>query len=151
MMKILELLNPDEFAETIGIMAYVFNHDECTFTELVREFKTESKPLKSKIKQIQKLGLIKIEKNKEKDDIKIYATKELGFFIKKLFEQFISEEDYDQTVVLSSNDKNESKQIKNDKYDNMKIKFTPKFEELFDTINFYIRSTAETLKKKSLL
>ncbi len=150
-MKTRELLNAVEFAGTIGIMAYVFNHDECTFTELVCEFKTESKHLKSKIKQIKKLGLIIIEKNNEKGDIKIYATKQLGFFIKKLFEQLISEEDYDQTVGLSSNDKKKSKKIKNDKSDNMIIRITPKFYEFFDTINFYIRSTAETLKKKGLL
>ncbi len=150
-MKIPELLEPDEFAEMIGIMAYVFNHDKCTFTELVNEFKTESKHLKGKIKQIKKLGLIKIEKNKEKDYIKIYATKDMGFFIKKLFEQSISEEDYYQTGVLSSNDKNKSKKIKKDKYDNMIFRITPKFEELFDKVNFYISSTVETLKKKGLL
>ena len=38
-MKTRELLNAVEFPETIGIMAYIFNHDECTFTELVCEFK----------------------------------------------------------------------------------------------------------------
>ncbi len=148
-MKIPELLKPNEFVETTGIIAFIFNHDECTLTELVREFKTERKHLISKIKPIKKLGLIKIEKWGEKDDFKIYATKDLGFFIKDIFERFTSEEDYDQPIVLNSNDK--SKKIKRDKYGNMIFSATPKLEELFGRVNFYIRSTAETLKKKGLL
>ncbi len=149
MMKISELLKPNEFAETTGIIAFIFNHDECTFTELVREFKTERKHLISKIKQLKKLGLTKIEKCKEKEELKIYATKELGFFIKDLFERFTSEEFYDQPTVLSHNDK--GKKIKRDKYGNMIFSTTSKLEELFKRVNFYIRSTAETLKKKNLL
>ena len=81
-------------------MAYIFNHDECTFTELVCEFKTENKHLKSKIKQIKKLGLIKIEKNNEKGDIKIYATKDWGFSLKNFSSNLFLRKTMTKLLVL---------------------------------------------------